>query len=397
MRRLTVGRHAERGAVAVIVAAMFGSLALLGCVALTVDVGTMSLERRQIQNGADAAASSAVIDCATTAACPDVANPADPKMARLWGLANGNAADATTAVSRIDGQWAVCGAGKPELRTCAAVPGNQLRDCPPVAAPPTQFVRVYTQTSRPGGANTLLPSAFARAITGSAAGTRHQACAAYAWGAPATFSISSPLAISLCDYQAMITTTGYADPPPYASPIPNAVKSHEVAVVVNDPSQSTDSNGCAHWAGHVLPGGFGYLDPDGGCSPTVSAGDWVHAKPGNSVPNPCKTTLDPIFTAPVNARPVLLIPVFDCVSDSTKVCPKATSGADTWYHVRGLAAFYITGSNMPSYTYAPQKASTTCASGKKCLYGWFTEAVLRNTTAIGPGPGFGVNVIRAVG
>jgi Flp pilus assembly protein TadG len=397
MRRLTVGRHAERGAVAVIVAAMFGSFALLGCVALTVDVGTMSLERRQIQNGADAAASSAVLDCATTAACPDVTNPADPKMARLRGLANGNAADAATAVSRIDGQLAVCGAGKAELRPCAAVSGSQLRDCPAVAAPPTQFVRVYTQTSRPGGGNTLLPSAFAEAITGSAAGTRHQACAAYAWGAPATFSITSPLAISLCDYQAMITTTSYADPPPYASPIPSAVTSHEVAVVVNDPSQFTDSNGCARWAGHVLPGGFGYLDPDGGCSPTVSAGDWVHGKPGNSVPNPCKPSLDPIFAAPVNARPVLLIPVFDCVSDSTKVCPKATSGADTWYHVKGLAAFSITGSNMPSYTYAPQKASTICASGKKCLYGWFTEAVLRNTTAIGPGPGFGVNVIRAVG
>jgi hypothetical protein len=195
----------------------------------------------------------------------------------------------------------------------------------------------------------------------------------------------------------MITTTGYADPPPYASPIPSAVTSHEVAVVVNDPGQTTDSNNCKRWAGHVLPGGFGYLDPDGGCSPTVHAGDWIRGKPGNSVPNPCKPSLDPIFTALVTTRPILLIPVFDCVSDSTKVCPKATSGADTWYHVKGLAAFYITGSNLPSYTYAPQKPSTTCASGKKCLYGWFTEAVLRDTTAIGPGPGFGVNVIRAVG
>jgi len=397
MRRMTLRSQPDRGAVALLVAIMFGSLALLGCAALTVDVGTMSLERRQLQNGADAAAASAVIDCATTTACPNVASPADPKMARLRGLANGNAADGATSVTRIDGAPPVCGAGKPELTPCAAVAGNQLRNCPAIAAPPPQFVRVYTQTSRPGGANTLLPSAFAEAITGSAAGTRHQVCAAYAWGAPATFSIQSPLAISLCDYQAMITSSGYADPPPYTSPIPPSVSSHEVAVVVNDPSQSTDSNGCAHWAGHVLPGGFGYLDPDAGCDVTVSAGDWVHGKPGNSVPALCKPRLDPIFAAPVNNRPVLLVPVFDCVSDHTKVCPKATSGADTWYHVLGLAAFYVTGSNIPSYSFAPVRASTTCASGKKCLYGWFTEAVLRDTTAIGPGPGFGVNVIRAVG
>src|SRR3954469_10538525 len=136
MRRLTIGRRAERAAVAVIVAAMFGSMALLGCVALTVDVGTMSLERRQLQNGADAAASSAVIDCATTTACPNVTSPADPKMARLRGLANGNASDGATVVSRIDGQSAVCGAGRAELRPCVAVSGNQLRDCPLSAPAP---------------------------------------------------------------------------------------------------------------------------------------------------------------------------------------------------------------------------------------------------------------------
>jgi hypothetical protein len=371
-------------------------MTLLAAAALTVDVGTVASERRQLQNGADAAANSAVIDCATTTACPKVTNPADPKMVRLRALANNNAADGATSVTRIDGAPAVCGAGKPELAPCSGVAGSPLRNCPPVAPPPSQFVQVYTQTSRPGGGSTILPSGFAEAIAGPA-GTRHQACAAYAWGAPAAFSVRSPLAISLCDYEAMITGSGYADPSPYASPIPASVSSHEVAVVVNDPSQSTDSNGCAHWAGHVLPGGFGYLDPDAGCNVTVSAGDWVHGKPGNSVPALCKPRLDPIFAAPVNNRPVLLVPVFDCVSDHTKVCPKPTTGADTWYHVLGLAAFYVTGSNIPSYTYAPVRASTTCASGKKCLYGWFTEAVLRTTTAIGPGPGFGVNVIRAVG
>ena len=190
MRRLTVGRRAERGAVAVIVAAMFGSMALLGCAALTVDVGTVSLERRSCRTAPTRPRCPRSSTAPPPRQCPNVTNPADPKMARLRGLANGNAADGATAVSRIDGASAVCGAGKAELlRPCAPVAGNQLRDCPALASPPAQFVRVYTQTSRPGGGNTLLPSAFAEAVTGSAAGTRHQVCAAYAWGAPATFSI----------------------------------------------------------------------------------------------------------------------------------------------------------------------------------------------------------------
>ena len=46
MRRITLRSQPDRGAVALIVAVMFGSLALLGCAALTVDVGTMSLERQ---------------------------------------------------------------------------------------------------------------------------------------------------------------------------------------------------------------------------------------------------------------------------------------------------------------------------------------------------------------
>jgi hypothetical protein len=401
MRRLNLRQRPDRGAVAIIVAmSVGGAMFLLAIAALTVDLGTMSVERRQLQNGADAAAQSAVIECATTGTCPDVTNASDPKMLRLVSLANLNAGtDGATSISRIDGNYAVCGAGKPELRNCVIVRDNLLRDCPTVIPTPAQYVRVYTETQHAGG-NTILPSGFAEAITGSSAGTRHQACAAYAWGTPASFTIVAPLTFSLCDYEAMITTDGYADPPPYANPIPASVSSHETAIVVNDPSQTTDSNGCKRWAGHILPGGFGYLDPDGGCSPSLRAGDWVMGKPGASVPNSCKSAFDSVFNLPVWNRQVMYIPVFDCVSDETKVCPMKAGGKFTYFHIKGLAAFYITGSNMPSYSTGPLTSTprTACPGGKKCLFGWFTQATLKDTGGtIGPGTGYGVNIIKAVG
>jgi hypothetical protein len=383
-----------------IVAIMLGTMTSLAIAALTVDVGTMSVERRQLQNGADAAAQSAVIECATTGTCPDVTNPSDLKMLRLASLANLNAGtDGATSISRIDGNYAVCGAGKPELRNCVIVLGGQLRDCPTLNPPPAQYVRVYTQTQHAGG-NTILPSGFAEAVTGSSAGTRHQACAAYAWGTPESFTIVAPLAFSLCDYEAMITTDGYADPPPYTNPIPASISSHETAIVVNDPGQTTDSNNCTRWAGHILPGGFGYLDPDGGCSPSLSAGDWVKAKPGESVPNTCKPVFDGVFTHSVWDRQIMYIPVFDCVSDQTKVCPKKAGGNDTYFRIKGLAAFYITGSNLPSYNSGPltNTPRTACPGGKKCLFGWFTQATLKDTAGtIGSVTGYGVNIIKAVG
>lgn len=403
MRWLILWRRPDRGAVALIVSVLVGSLTLVGIAALTVDVGSMSLERRLLQNGADAAAASAVIECATTNTCPDVTNASDPKMVRLKELANLNAgADGATSVSRLDGAYALCGVGK-GLQPCEAVSGNQLQDCPAPNPPPTQYLRVYTQTKSDLGADTLLPSGFAEALTGSSAGTRHQACAAYAWGTPGSFRVQAPLAISLCDYEAMITTDGYADPPPYtdpSNPDRSTVISRETAIVVNDPGQTTDSNDCARWAGHILPGGFGFLDPDAGCSPSLSEGEWIEAKPGVSVPNECKLAFDKVFDLAVWDRPVMYIPVFDCVSNESKVCPQPTSGDHTYLRILGLAAFYVTGSNLSAYNTGPLTTTprTACPGGKKCLFGWFTQGTLENSSGtITEETGYGVNIIKNVG
>ena len=52
-RRMVLGR--ERGSVTTIVAALFGFMVILGATSLSIDVGSLMWERRQLQAGADAA------------------------------------------------------------------------------------------------------------------------------------------------------------------------------------------------------------------------------------------------------------------------------------------------------------------------------------------------------
>lgn len=386
MRWLTVRRDQEEGAVAVIVALVAFTLVLTGVAALTVDAGSLYSERRVVQNAADAASLALAQACARGDAtqCLPESELIEP-LSDLTSLANLNSPD-----DHLTDIESVCFS----TQSCAALPANptlsQCTKLPPSIPATTKWVEVRTKTRATGGDPSVVRKYFANAFDPSYKGKGVRACARAAWG-PAGV-VTAPIAISLCDYQAMITTTGYAAPPPYASPIPTTVKSYEVAVVVNDPGQTTDSNNCARWAGHVNPGGFGYLNSSLGCQASVAAGDWVEGKPGASVPAACKSFMDNALGK------MVLIPVFDCVSDHTKVCPTATGGADTWYRVKGLAAFYISGYKLPSYSSLPLNAATVCPSGQKCLYGWFTEATLRdNGYTLGTGVGFGVNVVKVGG
>ena len=61
-------RHSERGASATIVAVLFGGGVLLGASALSMDVGSIMWERRQLQNGADAATMALAQACGRDAA-----------------------------------------------------------------------------------------------------------------------------------------------------------------------------------------------------------------------------------------------------------------------------------------------------------------------------------------
>jgi hypothetical protein len=358
MRRLSLSLvcRSERGAVAAIVAVLFSGMAIMGCIALTVDLGQMNNERRELQNGADAVALSVAKTCATTASCLS-----DSSTFRQ-GLADGNAADGNTAIS------AICGVGS-GLNPCPTPqPGGRLAECVIPATMPDEYVRVYTQT--PSATPLILP--FSRALGGSGGTPRIQACAQAALTALGSTGQTLPITLGECQWIES-TKNGFAPSPPYSpgpgnqsTSLPNISPGKVVGITAHDPGQDY-SNKCGSKNGMFYSGGFGWTVEDGSCNVTWgSTGDVVlDGSNGASPPNGCKAN---------NALSKYLgkevfVPVFGQ--------PTAKG-----YQIVGLASFFFAGyQKVPAAT--PQgedvyKMPNTICSSKNttCLWGWFTKPLV---------------------
>jgi Flp pilus assembly protein TadG len=386
MRRLR-SRGAERGAVAVLVAILFGSGVLLGMAALVVDVGGMYAEKAQLQNGADAGALAVATGCAkgsatcgtsvtaVNAACSTAANAST-------GIASCNANDNKTAVDQV------CGVGS-GLLGCTG-PQN---GCP--TAPAGNYAQVQTSTLTSGG-STLLPPAFGKAVMGSSwSGKNVQACAQASWGPPATLGNAVAFSISDCEWN---TDTGsgasFASQPPYP-PWPqsylragnvNAARSENV-LVLHGESTATSCGG-SDTAGWDKPGAFGWVGDGSSCSVSITNNTYP-ANTGNNAINACVSTFQSAYT---NHSPIF-IPVYSGTSGT---------GAGVQYTLKGFAAFILTGwdftsgnagwnsaggtvkapslialsegnnTNQSNYCHKPIVASNSDV----CVYGFFTQALI---------------------
>jgi hypothetical protein len=404
MRRLTATRAPERGAIAMMVTVLLASGVLLGCAALSVDVGNLSAERRQLQNGADAAALSAAQDCAITV-CPTATSLS------LTALAGANAKDGTSSISRTNPALpAVCGAGTGSgLVSCPA--GSGLGECPtPSGGLPSNYVRVYTQTRLLNG-STILPYYFAQTLVGGATGSTQQTCSAVAWGPLGQFHTVMPITFSYCEWLAATgatppaTTGTYVTAPSGPDPgygtapgnPPWPAASQERVVLLAGGS----TPGCTTWNGHDAPGGFGWLSAPN-CSVTTSTNGWVQTDPGNN--EECDLT--------ALRGKVVFMPVYDCVMAAgaqptgppplTPASACATgSGSNTWYHIAGFAAFYVSGWYLSGGSTANSLLSHNppCSGGSRCVSGWFVKKLLSvQEMSSNPSiPGFGINVVQVVG
>jgi Flp pilus assembly protein TadG len=157
MRRLSRRFREERGATAVLVA--FLMLPLIGCLAISVDVGSLYSERAQLQNGADAAALAVATSCAK-----HLASCATPQGVATT-IADQNAIDGTTTA------------------LTPTFPNNH-----------TVTVSVQTlNTDGTSGASHPFAS-----ILGIGATTVH-ASATAEWGSPSAAAVL-PLAMAYCDF-----------------------------------------------------------------------------------------------------------------------------------------------------------------------------------------------------
>jgi Putative Flp pilus-assembly TadE/G-like len=337
----------DDGAIAVIVAIML--VALLGIGTIVVDVGSLYAERRQLQNGADAAALAVAIDCVKT-----TCNGSSTALAMATAQANANANDNATTVTEV------CGTATP-LSACSPASPAGSWDCPgqPTSGPmaSAKYVQVRTQTLNNG--TSVMPPIFAKVLEPGYTGSTVKACARVAFGAASAGSTLA-MTISLCDWAAATANgTSYAPAPPYP---PNPSSSFERIIYLHTTTTQTCPGGPS---GSDVPGGFGWLnDPAGTCSTYIDVNNTYGDNTGVSVSEPCKTALSAAYAG----KYVVYVPVFDSVTGT---------GTNGVYHLKGFAAFVVTGYHLPGFSQPSWlTGKNLCTGSDKCLYGFFTQGLV---------------------
>src|SRR6478609_6709656 len=163
-------RRREHGAVVTVVAVLLAGGVLLGFLALSLDVGQILVEKRQLQNSADAAAVSLAQSCAKN----NCVAGADS----LANLVDNNAND------KVSGLQSQCATNMPgsTLPPCGTATGTWA-DCsplPPALAAMTGLpyveVRTQTQTANGAGRNNFMRNWIA-GINGNSTTSSAGACA----------------------------------------------------------------------------------------------------------------------------------------------------------------------------------------------------------------------------
>jgi Flp pilus assembly protein TadG len=304
----------ERGAVIIMVALLM--VVFLGMAALVVDVGAAYVERRQLQNGADAGALAVARSCAL-GACGAMTTTA-------LGLANANSEDGTSAIDSV------------------------------VVNATARTATVITSTRLPNG-TTAVPFTFAPVLGVDSA--HIDATAVAAWGPPKR-ATAVALAMSACDFVSATSNGSSFTPlgPPWPA-LPVTIVFH---VGNGNAAPGTCNEGPA---GQFLSGGFGWLDNTTGCNVGLTRGAVATEQPGNAPHNGC---------APADLlRKIVQIPIYDVAGGS---------GNNGTFHIKGFAAFYVTGFSFPGSGWS----NTTCGVSASCIKGFFTTFVFPQNSGVDP-------------
>jgi hypothetical protein len=380
---------------------------LFGAAALSIDVGNLMAERRQVQNGADAAAMVAARACVKSGTgCPAAST--------LTPIAGQNANDGVTDAVQV-----CSNPTKPLLTgvTIACSTASGEIDCPaPTARQQTfPYVEVRTRTRTTSG-TTALTNRFARMLVGGSPDTPVGACARVGWGAPQGGGAGAPITVSGCDW--MHATGGnagggggsfwpapdYTKAPTYgygtggapswpaaaATPPAQNPGGEVILMIQNPPGGQTQPTSCPTWQGHALPGGFGLLEPTPAdpCKLKEYNFNWMHTDTGNSTSCQLSNLVGKVIS----------LPVFDCTANalpSTAAVPPAGgactegNGTNAWFHRQGYAYFYLSGFNVTvsagSNTYKSLvSGQAPCNGGDSCISGWFVKGELKDAPLADP-------------
>jgi len=309
-------------------------IAVIGMVAFAVDAGAIYAERRELQNGATAAALAIAEDCGVGLPCDS-----PTAMTTAEEYADANASDLAANIHTLD------------LDTVA------------------KSVTVIAQTEDTAGTTILAP--FFAQVIGYSGGTVG-ASATAVWGYPKSGS-GLPLIISDCEWDKVKDNTPDDPSDPF--------------IFYFHDGKTTDD--CAAQAGQDwdgddrLAGGFGWLDTGGGgCGIIVAVDDWPDEDPGASPSTGC---------SPSELKALLLdkdvaIPYFNDVRGL---------GANGEYHVSGLGSIHVTGYNFGGQFKEPSTAEAPCKGDLRCLAGYISSKTI--TSGELGGEDRGVLIVKLTG
>lgn len=350
MKRVAADRSPEGddGVILVWVALML--VALVGMGALVIDIGALYVERRELQNGADAAALAVAQDCAAGDCGSGGGTAQAQKYANLNANDGASALDPTTP----------CGDG-PGLPACS-------EGAPSGASGASGWVRVGTSTQDPDGGSEV--SFLLAPVISSLTGKTVTANAVAAWG-PMGGGAIVPLVFSLCEWKAL---GGDLDAGTFATGV-KAITFHGT-----NPSSVDCPIGPS---GLDLPGGFGRVIADN-CEADLTAGEWAPVDTGANLAAECDV--------PSWQNREVVIAIFDDTNGET--------GANGAYRIAGFVGFKVLGYRIVSSRGGGGvQTFGTCtpdSPSDQYLCGEFTQ-VSKNGGTFGTGPDFGARIIKMVG
>ena len=333
-------RNTEHGGVAVTVAIML--VVLIGVGALVLDVGNLYWERRQLQNGADAAALAAAQD-----------------------FAGGE--DATAEQT---------------ARTYATT--NNTRGAFVEAFEPDLAAAEVTVTTRTGDEDSagFLGSWLAGVLGHDEYFARAQATAA--WG-PLGMGDTLPLTFSWCEWQWMV---GDPDDPDWFDDFEPDWPSEYKVIYHHEGTGKHDEiqQDCQGPAGQYTAGGFGWLDPDdsGTCTATIEEG-WTDGKTGSGTPSPADSTgcTSEYFDSLLGET--VFLPIF--------VGEPQGEGSNAEYEIVGFAGFELQGYRLSGGPEWNRGDPVPCSGDARCIGGQFVEYVKLGDKADWGGMDLGATVV----
>ncbi|MFM8305045.1 MAG: pilus assembly protein TadG-related protein [Actinomycetota bacterium] len=343
-------RSRERGAYLAWFAVIVTTIVAFG--AIVVDVGALYYERRQLQNGADAAA------LAVGRSCVDLCATS---LAETFSDANAK-----------DGQHTV-------TEVCGVAPGQSLTPCaqpPSVPAAAKGYVRVKNRTNNPANAANPDKVRFLLAPVLDAAnvGQSVRSSAVAAWGPPSGAS-AMPLMIGVCEFTKLGGVAG--------------TDTNSLVMPTGSTFLYVNGGSTAYDCPDTSSGGFGWGPAGPGCSMYIGGltnGGYylIPSDPGVSVPPGCNGQS---LATLVGEK--ILIPIFNGT---------IANGNNLLYKVIGFAGFVIEKYLIPTAGRYP--ANFRCNKGvttsMQCLYGHF-ESYTIEEGEIGNGIDFGVRIVQMVG